>query len=134
MTCCRKHIRLLRANHSDEDSHSSSSEQDDKSRAKLGNWFTGKSNIETMERGGGRGLVFPTSVYLDNLASSSQGSQGAVSTLSSGQSSPAGGDQHANMFEVVKTPLYSSVNSIHFIYTLMHVCCVEQTVACCWEK
>ena len=100
--CRNKHIRLLRANHSDEDSNSSSSEQDDKSRAKLGNWFTGRSNIETMERGQGyRGMVFPTSVYLDNLASSS-GSQGGggQSTMSSGQSSPAGGDKHANMFEV----------------------------------
>ena len=46
----RKHIRLLKANNSDEDSNSSSSEQDDKSRAKLGNWFTGKNHLETMER------------------------------------------------------------------------------------
>ena len=89
----RKHIRLLKANNSDEDSNSSSSEQEDKSRAKLGNWFTGKNHLETMERKSK--LVFPTSVYLDNLASSA-----THSTMSSGQSSPAGGDKHANMFEV----------------------------------
>merc|ERR1719282_577633 len=64
----RKHIRLLKANNSDEESSSNSSDQDDKSRAKLGTLFTGKSNLETMERKSN--LVFPTSVYLDNLASS----------------------------------------------------------------
>ena len=96
----RKHIRLLKANNSDEDSSSNSSDQDDKSRAKLGNWFTGKRTIETMERKST--MVFPTSVYLDNLASSA-----THSTMSSGQSSPAGGDKHANMFEVSNNNIWS---------------------------
>ena len=66
-------------------------DQEDKSRAKLGTWFTGKSHIETMERRKGN-LVFPTSVYLDNLASSvsqsssrSQASSGAREKLALAQ-------------------------------------------------
>ena len=84
----RKRIRLLKASHgSDSDSSSASSQEGtgDRSRAKLGNWFTGKHTIQvnisyisvfidkstllqTMDRKSN--LVFPTSVYLDNLASS----------------------------------------------------------------
>merc|ERR1712241_1330211 len=73
-----------------------SSEQDDKSRAKLGNWFTGKNHIETMDRKSN--MVFPTSVYLDNLASSASHS---TMSRASGASSPSVGSQkNVNMFEV----------------------------------
>ena len=95
----RKHIRLLKANNSDEDSNSNSSEQDDKSRAKLGNWFTGKNHIETMDRKSN--MVFPTSVYLDNLASSASHSTMSRASGASGASSPSVGSQkNVNMFEV----------------------------------
>ena len=95
----RKHIRLLKANNSDEDSNSNSSEQDDKSRAKLGNWFTGKDHIETMDRKSN--MVFPTSVYLDNLASSASHSTMSRASGASGASSPSVGSQkNVNMFEV----------------------------------
>ena len=99
----RKHIRLLKAASSDTESNTSSQDQEDKSRARLGTWFTGKSHIETMERRKGN-LVFPTSVYLDNLASSvSHSSSVTRSQASSGASSPSvtGGERSAaNMFEV----------------------------------
>ena len=94
----RKHIRLLKANNSDEDSNSSSSEQDDKSRAKLGNWFTGKNHLETMERKSK--LVFPTSVYLDNLASSTSHSTISRSQASVASSPSVGSEKNVNMFEV----------------------------------
>ena len=94
----RKHIRLLKANNSDEDSNSSSSEQDDKSRAKLGNWFTGKNHLETMERKSK--LVFPTSVYLDNLASSTSHSTISRSQGSVASSPSVGSQKNVNMFEV----------------------------------
>ena len=45
----RKRIRLLKASHgSDSDSSSASSQEGtgDRSRAKLGNWFTGKHTIQ----------------------------------------------------------------------------------------
>ena len=96
----RKHIRLLKANNSDEDSNSSSSEQDDKSRAKLGNWFTGKNHIETMDRKSK--LVFPTSVYLDNLASSASHSTMSRSNASGSSSPSVGSEKNVNMFEVTK--------------------------------
>lgn len=99
----RKHIRLLKAASSDTESNTSSQDQEDKSRARLGTWFTGKSHIETMERRKGN-LVFPTSVYLDNLASSvSHSSSVSRSQASSGASSPSvtGGERNTgNMFEV----------------------------------
>ena len=91
----------MKANNSDEDSNSSSSEQDDKSRAKLGNWFTGKSHIETMERKSN--LVFPTSVYLDNLASSathSTISRNGGNNSSTSSSPSVGSNKGGNMFEV----------------------------------
>ena len=94
----RKHIRLLKANNSDEDSNSSSSEQDDKSRAKLGNWFTGKNHIETMERKSN--MVFPPSVYLDNLASSPSHSTISRSQASVASSPSVGSEKNVNMFEV----------------------------------
>ena len=94
----RKHIRLLKANNSDEDSNSSSSEQEDKSRAKLGNWFTGKNHIETMERKSN--MVFPTSVYLDNLASSTSHSTISRSQASVASSPSVGSEKNVNMFEV----------------------------------
>ena len=46
----RKKIRLLKASSSESDSSSNSSDQDEKSRAKLGNWFTGKHAIQTLDR------------------------------------------------------------------------------------
>ena len=94
----RKHIRLIKANNSDEDSSSNTSEQDDKSRAKLGNWFTGKHTIQTMERKSN--LVFPTSVYLDNLASSATHSELSRSNSSRSQSPSVGSENHVNLFEV----------------------------------
>ena len=94
----RKHIRLIKANNSDEDSSSNTSEQDDKSRAKLGNWFTGKHTIQTMERKSN--LVFPTSVYLDNLASSATHSELSRSNSSCSQSPSVGSENHVNLFEV----------------------------------
>ena len=100
MRFCRKHIRLLKAANSDEDSSSNSSEQEDRSRAKLGTWFTGKSHVlSTMERKST--MVFPTSVYLDNLASSATHStlSHASRSSASGASTPAS-HKHNNMFEV----------------------------------
>ena len=105
----RKHIRLLKAASSDTESNTSSQDQEDKSRARLGTWFTGKSHIETMERRKGN-LVFPTSVYLDNLASSvSHSSSVSRSQASSGASSPSvtGGERSAaNMFEVSESLIH----------------------------
>ena len=97
---------MLKAASSDTESNTSSQDQEDKSRAKLGTWFTGKSHIETMERRKGN-LVFPTSVYLDNLASSVSQSS-SRSQASSGASSPSvsGGERGAvNMFEVRESPI-----------------------------
>ena len=98
---------MLKAASSDTESNTSSQDQEDKSRAKLGTWFTGKSHIETMERRKGN-LVFPTSVYLDNLASSVSQSS-SRSQASSGASSPSvsGGERGAvNMFEVSQSQVW----------------------------
>jgi len=96
----RKRIRLLKAsNGSDEDSSSGGSSREgtgDRSRAKLGNWFTGKHTIQTMDRKSN--LVFPTSVYLDNLASSATHSTLSRSH-SSGSDSPSPSGSNGNLFE-----------------------------------
>lgn len=96
----RKRIRLLKAsNGSDEDSSSGGSSREgtgDRSRAKLGNWFTGKHTIQTMDRKSN--LVFPTSVYLDNLASSATHSTLSRSQ-SSGSDSPSPSGSNGNLFE-----------------------------------
>ena len=96
----RKRIRLLKAsNGSDEDSSSGGSSREgtgDRSRAKLGNWFTGKHTIQTMDRKSN--LVFPTSVYLDNLASSATHSTLSRSQ-SSGSDSPSPCGSNGNLFE-----------------------------------
>jgi len=94
----RKHIRLLKANNSDEDASSNTSDQDDKSRAKLGNWFTGKHTIQTMERKSN--LVFPTSVYLENLASSATHSDLSRSDSSRSVSPSVASENNDNLFEV----------------------------------
>eukprot|EP00090_Calanus_glacialis_P014850 TRINITY_DN23716_c0_g1_i1.p1 TRINITY_DN23716_c0_g1~~TRINITY_DN23716_c0_g1_i1.p1 ORF type:complete len:751 (+),score=156.18 TRINITY_DN23716_c0_g1_i1:310-2253(+) len=123
----RKHIRLLKANHSDEDSSSNTSEQDDKSRAKLGNWFTGKHTIQTMERKSN--LVFPTSVYLENLASSATHSELSRSNSSRSQSPSVGSENHDNLFEVeaqncdsgdYNEGSLSSINSVKTDPNLVH--------------
>ena len=118
---------MLKANNSDEDSSSNTSEQDDKSRAKLGNWFTGKHTIQTMERKSN--LVFPTSVYLDNLASSATHSELSRSNSSRSQSPSVGSENHVNLFEVdaqncdsgdYNEGSLSSINSVKTDPNLVH--------------
>ena len=64
-------------------SFGASQSQPDQSRAKLGNWFTGKNNLQTINRKDKSHLVFPSSVYLDNFASSA--SESEVSGSSEGK-------------------------------------------------
>jgi hypothetical protein len=109
----RKRIRLLKASHGSDSDSSSASSQDtgtgDRSRAKLGNWFTGKHTIQTMDRKSN--LVFPTSVYLDNLASSATHSTLSRSH-SSGSDSPSPSGSNNNLFERGRDRDAGSITSV----------------------
>lgn len=85
----KRHIKLLRASPGNDEGESVTSSghnnyadsvdeattsSEDLSGMKLGPWFNGKHHIQTLDRKSN--MVFPTSVYLENLESGTEGGEG----------------------------------------------------------